>query len=578
MTTLARLVRAAMVAIALSVLAACGGGGGPHGGSPPAPVTMAPAETGTPPAPAEEAAGEDTAACVARVRASGLQGFHIARICGPLSVVSGGRKVVSREGKLPYVVSTDRDPYPAGSDWSLYLGQTPAPIIETGARLHIGADVAPPAGALTRSGALGGVALSRGEVRDGAGAAATLAWLRTMAEANLEPGIVGLQTWTWRPELVLVGDADARFVRLARDAAGIVNAALPFGRRIDLSYLGAHYSDGEVASFTDDEKRGRIYLRVRPRTDPWWSGASADELGRTRVLKYTLPNAEKGREEVTADGALWSDVVIDPEALASFTDAEIAHVIVHELLHAMGLMSHTDDVAFRSTLSDVYVRGSQPRGLIHGIDREGLLAAYARFRPGTLPEALDFASLGPWSDSTSHLRGDLDLGAGALAFGVAWRNGLAQPWAAGPRPAGNLADNPALTGTVTWKGALLGMTPGGEAVVGDTALALDMASFRREAARGLDYGYVDYGRLAFTGLRYEGGGRWGEGGLAYRVRIDGNRFREANSTFSVRAGPTLVPTGEEFGVVTGAFFGAGHEGMGGVLERHDLSAAFGGKR
>ena len=36
--------------------------------------------------------------------------------------------------------------------------------------------------------------------------------------------------------------------------------------------------------------------------------------------------------------------------------------------------------------------------------------------------------------------------------------------------------------------------------------------------------------------------------------------------------------GGDIGEVTGAFFGPRHEGMGGVLERHDLSAAFGGKR
>ena len=575
MTMIAKPALAVTLPIWLYVLVACSGGAGTS--SPPA-MTV-PVEPDTPPVPAEGAAtGEDPAACVARVRASGLDGFHIARICGPLSVIPGGRKVVSREGKLPYVVSTDRDPYPAGSDWSLYLGQTPAPVIETGARLHIGPDVAPPAGALEPWGARDGVALSKGDVRDGEGAARTLAWVRTMADANLEPGIVGLQTWRWRPELVLVGEADARFVRLARDAAGIVNAALPFGRRIDLSTLGAHYTDREVASLVGDNKHGRIYLRVRSRADPWWSGAVDTELGRTRILKYTLPDAETGREEVTGDGALWSDVVLDPGALASFADAEITHVIVHELLHAMGFMSHTDDTRFRSTLSEVYVRGSHPRGLIHGIDREGLLAAYARFRPGALPGALDVESLGPWTDTTQHLRGDLDLGAGEIAFGVAWRNGLAQPWVAGPRPAGELAANRALTGTVTWNGALLGMTPDGEAVVGDTALALDMEDFRREAARGLGYGYVDYGRLAFTGLRYEGGGRWGEGGLAYRVRIDGNGFRDANSTFNVRAGPTLVPSGEDFGVVTGAFFGTQHEGIGGVLERHDLSAAFGGRR
>ena len=353
-TTVARLARVATLLIALSIFAACGGGDGP---SPAAEDLTAPVNPAMP-------AAEDPAACAARVRANGLGGFHIARSCGPLAVVPGGRKVVSREGSLPYVVSTDRDPYPAGSNWNLYLGQALAPVMEVGSRLHIGADVAPPADALAPSGTMGGVALSKGDVRDGAGATEALAYLRTMVNANLEPDIVGLQTWPWRPRLAVVGDADARFVQLARDAAKIVNAALPFGKRINIDYLDADYSDEEIASSLPVHKHGYIYLRVRPKTDPWWSGAAEDELGRARVSKYTLDNAEKGRKEVTNDGALWSDVVLDPEALTSFPDVEVTHVIVHELLHAMGFMSHTDDTQFRSTLSEVYVRGSQPRGLM----------------------------------------------------------------------------------------------------------------------------------------------------------------------------------------------------------------------
>ena len=39
-----------------------------------------------------------------------------------------------------------------------------------------------------------------------------------------------------------------------------------------------------------------------------------------------------------------------------------------------------------------------------------------------------------------------------------------------------------------------------------------------------------------------------------------------------------MQTGGDAGTVTGAFFGPAHEGMGGVLERDDLSAGFGGKR
>ena len=80
------------------------------------------------------------------------------------------------------------------------------------------------------------------------------------------------------------------------------------------------------------------------------------------------------------------------------------------------------------------------------------------------------------------------------------------------------------------------------------------------------------GRLDFTQMRYMSslvdpkisvGDAWGDGDLRYFVDILGNTF---------------IQTGGDAGVVTGAFFGRSHEGMGGTLERSSLTAAFGGKR
>ena len=56
---------------------------------------------------------------------------------------------------------------------------------------------------------------------------------------------------------------------------------------------------------------------------------------------------------------------------------------------------------------------------------------------------------------------------------------------------------------------------------------------------------------------------WHDGDLSYTIEVRGNTF---------------VQTGGDDGTVTGAFFGPAHEGMGGVLEREDLSAGFGGSR
>ena len=149
--------------------------------------------------------------------------------------------------------------------------------------------------------------------------------------------------------------------------------------------------------------------------------------------------------------------------------------------------------------------------------------------------------------------------AGEAAFGVALRNGLARPWASGPAPLAALENNSALFGTVSWNGALLGLTPSAETVAGRARLAVELST--------LD------GQLEFTGLERWGemaapgeagsATRWGAGDLEYAVEVRGNSFHR---------------TGGDDGEVAGAFFGAAHEVMGGVLERSDVTAGFGGTR
>ena len=142
---------------------------------------------------------------------------------------------------------------------------------------------------------------------------------------------------------------------------------------------------------------------------------------------------------------------------------------------------------------------------------------------------------------------------------AALRNGLSQPWASGPPPQASLEDNAGLSGSVSWSGRLLGLTPGAEAVAGSADLSVDLATLS--------------GTAAFTALEHWAanaapgalgtGSAWNDGELSYGIEVRGNTF---------------VQAGGDDGTVTGAFFGPAHEGMGGVLERDDLSAGFGGKR
>ena len=161
-----------------------------------------------------------------------------------------------------------------------------------------------------------------------------------------------------------------------------------------------------------------------------------------------------------------------------------------------------------------------------------------------------------------------------------WGHGLRRGVQERPAAAVGLradAGNAALSGAASWKCALVGMTPASATVTGDWSLLVDLSKVRHPA-----YGSEPDGTLSFSGIHFADGSIWGDGDLAYSIEVGGNGFYRARTSF-IRYG--FAPggwedraTGEDFGVVTGVFFGSGHEGIGGVLERHDLSAAIGGKR
>ncbi len=103
------------------------------------------------------------------------------------------------------------------------------------------------------------------------------------------------------------------------------------------------------------------------------------------------------------------------------------------------------------------------------------------------------------------------------------------------------------------------MTRNAETVAGAADLSVDLPTL--------------HGTAAFTGLEHwkaeappgavGTGATWHDDYLRYDIEVRGNTF---------------VRTGGDDGTVTGAFFGPAHEGMGGVLDRDDLSAGFGGTR
>ena len=239
-------------------------------------------------------------------------------------------------------------------------------------------------------------------------------------------------------------------------------------------------------------------------------------------------------------------------------DHESVTLLAHELMHALGLYGggHVDS-KFASIMDGTNAMHlpeqhgiRKPLSILYPIDREALRILYERLEPGDGPT--DF---GPWDSTSMRIVG---VGEHTI-FGVASRNGYSEPWAYGIQPGMDLADNPALSGTATWIGTLLGFTPDVEAVAGNAQLGVDLGTMKGAA----DFTALESWDSGMAPGEVGSGQQWGDGDLGYAIDVRGNTF---------------VNTGGDDGVLTGIFTGPSHEGAAGTLERSDLTAAFGASR
>ena len=458
-----------------------------------------------------------------------------------------------------------------GGESALPVGGTPdlplhaakhvhqAPVVDLDGRLHVGADVAAPAGDLPVVAVHGNASVSHGTIRDGVGAAEVIAYLQADAfsygaggdedgsDVQLIPGGLVFRFAAAPPTVRVAEGTPAALIDETVRVVQAINAALP--REWQL-----RFGSEPLPAVTPAPADGEILVTFAPQAS-WPAEAipPADEdIGIADPRYAIMPTGDPEvpwRIEIVA-GRVW----VDPSQTEGM---ERLGVIAHELIHLLG-RNHVDPGRFPETL--MVAGGSEELSvhILHPLDRETLHAVYGRLQAGTAPARL-VEELGPWSDTSMHVRGDLAMGDGEIAFGVALRNGLVQPWAVGPTPNTDLQDNAALSGSARWSGRLLGLTPHAETVAGAAELAVDLPTLS---------GSLNFSRLERWPVNVAPGGEgsgvaWRDDRLNYRIALRGNTF---------------VQTGGDAGLVTGAFFGPSHEGMGGVLVREDLSAGFGGKR
>lgn len=412
-----------------------------------------------------------------------------------------------------------------------------APVWSLGNTTNIGARLLPELSQLRKLNESRGFSISAGMLRDGVAANDVLDYTRTMAA-----GEAGLVPFLSPPTIRIATGTKPEFIDYAVRAVQVINAHLPYDKRLRFSTLQA-----PPRTHIDDIPEGEIYIDFAPQA--LWSDSvkMPGRAGESISTNY-LPRSYGKR-----NGHIWIDSDVISER--GWTADHIVHVMVHELLHSIGFGGHVDAARFPLSAMTERVPKEAFPWILGKVDTDALLAMYTRFVPGVSPNDISPHTLGPWSDETAHLTGAAGFGRGrgAMIFGVSTRNGFTRPWATGRTPATALAKNPELRETVVWNGMIFGVNNLLRGVDGDARLAVDLGTLN--------------GQLDFTNLvSILGQGRsavWNDGDLRYSVSVRGNTFTQ---------------TGGDAGEVTGAFFGPSHEGMGGVLERSDLSGAFGGKR
>ena len=400
------------------------------------------------------------------------------------------------------------------------------PVYFGGGYFRVGVDQGSDVGGLQIVGTRGDIEVRHGSVADGAGSSVLYRYLQEAAGQENHPR---------SPEVGMSESMTQQEREWVTAALGLVNASLPAGSKMRIfdPLLGSDGQPDIRVEFVSPGSLGRNAAgRTFNRTRRDAEGAITGTFSRVRL--------DRG-----------ANVFGGGDAGLQGGDRRAVILIAHEILHALGIGAHVspDFDTLMAGNADMYhlrQQNQQPSSVLYPVDREALWFLYGG---GSLDD------FGPWATTSTHLHGN-----GPYAgFGVALRNGYAEPYAYGPWPGvGALADNRALSGTVTWEGALLGFSER-RPVAGDARIAVNVAVLTGTA----DFTALE-SWIAGTALGGIGTGEtWLDGDLGYSIAVSGNTFRE---------------TGGDTGTLTGIFTGRQHEGAAGTLERSDLTAAFGASR
>lgn len=380
-----------------------------------------------------------------------------------------------------------------------------------------------------------GTEIGHVRIRDGVSANSLLRYLQADADDTFNRVV----RWSTPPVVRMVQGSTEEDSWHTELAIRLINSALPADWQLRF--------DSTLASREARLDPGVIKVAFAPREE-WPSNICSGG----RVIGCGVTDIEAGR--VTAGAAL-----VDPTRTRG--ERHRVFVLLHEILHTLG-RGHVSPSEFRDTI--MHAAGDQGVSeflILNRLDEAALYAIYDRLSAGTPAADINYESLGPWSDVSTHVFGRIGYVPGryeAVIFGSVWQNGNVRPYVAGLYPAPALADGPR-TGSASWSGRMIGLTPQAEPVAGAVDMSIQLSSLR---------GTVDFTELEqWAAQALPGhigtGTQWGDGDLNYRIAVQGYAFHE---------------TGGDAGKVTGTFYGPNQDKAGGTLRRTDLAAGFGAER
>ena len=210
-----------------------------------------------------------------------------------VTVATDGAATYERTGGVPTFMLVPPEEFP-----ELPLQQpvrrAQAPIVDLEGVLHVGANVAPPADQLAAGGAYNGVTVSSGRVLDGVGADRVIEYLEQYVNLGEYKNTVGLETFSTRPVVRLADGTSDEFAEYATRAVQLINAALPYEKRIVFSRDSApplaaiaDVPDGDILSTLPRTKTGTFRTSLRPVRRPG--------LIKLNLFLITIPKQSDGK-------------------------------------------------------------------------------------------------------------------------------------------------------------------------------------------------------------------------------------------------------------------------------------------